>query len=152
MEKTMVAKTVIKVIMTFVIAGLITNSFPQSIFQNFDLSSDEKCYISSSPADEETVPKFSKRERNGNLYFKICSEEFVHTKGDLCETRKRDELKISNLEDLYTFENEILAKQVRNDSVVKILFKNEIDSVFIAERLDDQLVKVYAVKWVEKIE
>ena len=65
---------------------------------------------------------------------------------------KGDELKISNLEDLYSFENEILAKQVNNDSIVNILFKSEIDSVFIAERIDDRFVKVYAVKWVEKIE
>lgn len=148
----MAAKTVIKIILIFVTAGLITNSFSQSIYLDFDEGSDEKCFVSSSPTDKEAIPRFSKRERNGNLYFKICSDEFVYTKVGFCEIRKRDELKISNLQDLYTFEKEILARQVKNDSVVKILLRYEIDSVFIAERLDDQMVKVYAVRWVEKIE
>lgn len=132
--------------------GLVCNSFSQSIYLDFDEGLDEECFVSSSPTDKEAIPKFSKRERNGNLYFNICSDQFAYSKGGFCEIRKRDEFKISNLKDLYTFERGILARQVKNDSVVKILLRYEIDSVFIAERLDDQLVKVYAVKWVEKID
>lgn len=151
MVKLMTIRTVIKII-SLLITGCITDSFSQSIYLNFDPGSDEMCYVHSTPNEKESYLKFYKTVKSGNLFFRICSEEFIYTEENYCETKNRSDVEISSLVDLYVFEAQIRTKQIMNDSMVHILFKSEIDSVFIAEKIDNEKVKIYAVEWTEKVE
>jgi DICT domain-containing protein len=69
-----------------------------------------------------------------------------------CDVKKRNNVKFSSIADLYAYEDKVLAKKAKNDGVIHIIFRSEIDSIFIAERIDDESVKVYKVSWVHKIE
>ncbi len=147
----MVAKYAIRIILVLVI-GCITETSSQSIYLEFDHSSDEKCYTSSTPNEKELYSKFSKKEKGDIQFFRICMEEFTYIKGDYCDVKKRNNVKFSSIADLYAYEDKVLAKKAKNDGVIHIIFRSEIDSIFIAERIDDESVKVYKVSWVHKIE
>ncbi|RAI94802.1 hypothetical protein [Algoriphagus yeomjeoni] len=128
------------------------SAFSQSIYLDFDLDSEEKCFTSTTTNEKESYPKFSKRIESGNQFFRICSEEFIYQKGSYSEVKMRSDLKISTLSDLYVFESKSKKYGKINDSTVYIMMRNEIDSVFIAEGIDDKLVKIYTVEWIDKIE
>lgn len=110
-------------------SGKTLEAFSQSIYLHFDLDSDEKCYTSSFTHEKESYPKYSKKIKPENQFFRICSEKFIYQKDSYSEINMRSDLKISTLSELYLFEVKNKINGKINDSTIYIMLRNQIDSV-----------------------
>lgn len=122
----------------------------ETIFLYFDASSKESCNIPQSQKDryneKPNLKKFVKiAQKDRNIEFYICKEQFLYRKED-----KRDTCKISLLNTIKFSKIDDLMRKVNkvNPLYPDKVFKN----IYIVEKINDSSFVKYKVKWQYYIE